>query len=133
MPRLNKNGRTLLIKLVLTSIILSACASKIPAAPAGELYSIDIPDKVLLCTETADGKTCPEIPIDKADKFYAMTPAYWKALSDYIDILIERLKAKSPLDGSDGVVLMSNDVQRFKDRMDFLAATLKRRRSDGGE
>lgn len=121
------------MKVIILSLLyffIGGCASGIPAAPEGKLYSVDVPDAVLLCAETGTGKECPEITFAQADKYFCVEPAYWRDLSNYISELIALIKNGSarPLASSSGVWLSADDTQRFKDRLDYLHAVLKDRR-----
>lgn len=75
----------------MATAVLQGCAHTLPAPPSGDLYSVDWPDGVALCSTLGTGATCPSIPMSTTDRFFMLPPATYQELMNYIDELINEI------------------------------------------
>ena len=82
-------------KIAALSFLLSGCAG-IPTPPSGELCTIDLPRRQLICCPisaqqvskmTFTDPFCRKMKIDLADKYIAFSPETWGKVSKYIQDL----------------------------------------------
>ena len=79
----------ILATLILLSILTTGCGTGlgVPQPPTIEIYLHFKDQDLALCSRT-DGVNCASIPIAQTDKFFMLKPRDWKAINDYIDLLI---------------------------------------------
>ena len=74
-------------------LILLSCGTNptVPPAPTINLYLHFAKDRVALCSRT-DGTSCEALPIWETNNFIMLSPRDWRAVNDYIDLLILQIE-----------------------------------------
>lgn len=97
------NWRGIAFKAIMLPFVISC--NELPEKPNGDLCTIDLPRKQLICSEIPKDETAPTTPpkkisLELADKYVAFSPETWKNIVLYIQelkMLAESKKAQLEL------------------------------------